>query len=64
LITADYQGSGWEDSNPSVFKMTIVKSLKGEYQIKNGYGPEKASQVMQVRILHVAPIGLTLRYAS
>ncbi|GMY08883.1 probable glucan 1,3-beta-glucosidase A, partial [Fagus crenata] len=27
--------------------MTIVKSLKGEYQIKNGYGPEKASQVMQ-----------------
>ncbi|GMY11317.1 probable glucan 1,3-beta-glucosidase A [Fagus crenata] len=47
LITADYQGSGWEDSNPSVFKMTIVKTLEGEYQITNGYGPEKASQVMQ-----------------
>ncbi|KAF3951398.1 hypothetical protein CMV_022943 [Castanea mollissima] len=47
LITADYEGSGWEDSNPSVFEMTIVNTIQGEYQITNGYGPEKAPQVMQ-----------------
>lgn len=47
LVTADYEGSGWEDSNPSVFKMTIVKTLQGEYQITNGYGPDRAPQVMR-----------------
>ncbi|XP_059433552.1 probable glucan 1,3-beta-glucosidase A [Corylus avellana] len=47
LVTADYGGSGWEDSNPSVFKMTIVKTLQGEYQITNGYGPDRAPQVMR-----------------
>lgn len=49
LVTADYQGSGWEDDNPSVFIMTIVGSLGGEYQITNGYGPDKAPQVLKVR---------------
>jgi len=49
LITADYEGSGWEDSNPSVFKINIVNTPQGEYQITNGYGPDKAPQVMQVR---------------
>ncbi|XP_038689402.1 probable glucan 1,3-beta-glucosidase A [Tripterygium wilfordii] len=47
LLTADYSGSGWEDSNPSVFIMTIVRTLQGEYQITNGYGPDKAPQVMR-----------------
>ncbi|XP_042495605.1 probable glucan 1,3-beta-glucosidase A [Macadamia integrifolia] len=48
LVTADYQGdSGWGDDNPSVFLMTIVKTLQGEYQLTNGYGPEKAPQVMR-----------------
>ncbi|XP_060674663.1 probable glucan 1,3-beta-glucosidase A [Ziziphus jujuba] len=48
-VTADFQGSGWEDSNPSVFSMTVLsdKTLRGEYQITNGYGPDRAPQVMQ-----------------
>lgn len=28
--------------------MTIVNTLQGEYQITNGYGPDRAPQVMQV----------------
>ncbi|XP_040369674.1 probable glucan 1,3-beta-glucosidase A isoform X2 [Rosa chinensis] len=47
ILTADYGGSGWDDSDPSVFTMTIVGSLQGEYQIANGYGPDKAPQVLQ-----------------
>ncbi|KAK6922982.1 Glycoside hydrolase, family 5 [Dillenia turbinata] len=49
LVMADYGGSGWEDDNPSVFRMTIVNEnnpLRGEYQITNGYGPDKASRIM------------------
>ncbi|XP_022773868.1 glucan 1,3-beta-glucosidase A-like [Durio zibethinus] len=48
LVTADYAGSSWDDNDPSVFKMTILpNSLRGEFQITNGYGPDKAPQVMQ-----------------
>ncbi|XP_057970786.1 probable glucan 1,3-beta-glucosidase A [Malania oleifera] len=47
VVTADYEGTGWEDTNPSVFKMTIVRTIRGEYQITNGYGQDKAPQVMQ-----------------
>eukprot|EP00261_Vitis_vinifera_P017640 XP_010647401.1 PREDICTED: glucan 1,3-beta-glucosidase A [Vitis vinifera] len=47
LVTADYGGSGWDDNNPSVFHMKIVRTLQGEYQITNGYGPDRAPQVMQ-----------------
>ncbi|KAI4318170.1 hypothetical protein L6164_025973 [Bauhinia variegata] len=51
MVSADYEyeGSSWEDSDPSVFHMTIVpgKALQGEYQITNGYGPDRAPQVMQ-----------------
>ena len=50
LVTADYGGSGWDDNNPSVFQMKIVRTLQGEYQITNGYGPDRAPQVMQVRV--------------
>ncbi|XP_062116260.1 probable glucan 1,3-beta-glucosidase A [Humulus lupulus] len=46
-VTADYEGSSWDDSDPSVFEMTIVSGIQGEYQISNGYGPERASQVLQ-----------------
>ncbi|XP_041002919.1 uncharacterized protein LOC121248502 isoform X2 [Juglans microcarpa x Juglans regia] len=46
-VTADYGGSDWEDSNPSVFKMTIVRTLQGEYQVTNGYGPDRAPQIMK-----------------
>ncbi|XP_021275037.1 glucan 1,3-beta-glucosidase A-like [Herrania umbratica] len=47
LVTAHYAGSSWDDNDPSVFKMKIVKSLQGEFQITNGYGPDKAPKVMQ-----------------
>ncbi|XP_054805542.1 probable glucan 1,3-beta-glucosidase A [Prosopis cineraria] len=49
VLSADYQGStNWEDSDPSVFRMESVKTmLRGEYQITNGYGPDKAPRVLQ-----------------
>lgn len=49
-MNADYEVSGWDDNDPSVFIMTILsdKILHGEYQITNGYGPDKAPQVMKV----------------
>ncbi|XVF61671.1 hypothetical protein PTKIN_Ptkin08bG0149200 [Pterospermum kingtungense] len=47
LVTADYTGSSGDDSDPSVFSMTIVNSMGGEFQITNGYGPDKAPQVIQ-----------------
>ncbi|KAJ7956856.1 Glucan 1,3-beta-glucosidase [Quillaja saponaria] len=51
LVTADYEGSaGWEDDNPSVFKLDILtnKMLRGEYQLTNGLGPERAPKVMRL----------------
>ena len=36
---------------PVVFEVTIVTGLQGEYQICNGYGKDKATQVMNVRKL-------------
>jgi hypothetical protein len=50
LVTADYQGTSWEESDPSVFRMKIVRTLQGEYQLTNGYGPDRAPQVLRVRI--------------
>uniref|UniRef100_A0A803NE05 Mannan endo-1,4-beta-mannosidase n=1 Tax=Chenopodium quinoa TaxID=63459 RepID=A0A803NE05_CHEQI len=47
-VTADYAGDGgWGDDNPSVFVMTIVATLQGEFQVTNGYGPDKAPEVMR-----------------
>ncbi|KAI9160377.1 hypothetical protein LWI28_007598 [Acer negundo] len=46
-LTADYTGSSWNDSDPSVFKMSIVRTLQGEYQITNGYSPNRAPQVLR-----------------
>ncbi|XP_057418673.1 glucan 1,3-beta-glucosidase-like [Lotus japonicus] len=49
LVTADYEGSSWEDNDPSVFKMIILNHtiLKGEYQLTNGYGQDRAPTIMQ-----------------
>ncbi|KAH9669978.1 Mannan endo-1,4-beta-mannosidase [Citrus sinensis] len=47
-VTADYKGpSTWEENDPSVFNMTIVSTMHGEYQITNGYGPDKAAKFMR-----------------
>ncbi|GFQ06696.1 glucan 1 3-beta-glucosidase a [Phtheirospermum japonicum] len=48
LVTADYEGDDeWGNNNPSVFILTISRTLQGEYQITNGYGPHNASIVMK-----------------
>uniref|UniRef100_A0A803LHC9 Mannan endo-1,4-beta-mannosidase n=1 Tax=Chenopodium quinoa TaxID=63459 RepID=A0A803LHC9_CHEQI len=48
LVTADYAGDGgWGDDNPSVFVMSIVRTFHGEFQVTNGYGQEKAPEVMR-----------------
>ncbi|KAJ0097191.1 hypothetical protein Patl1_27297 [Pistacia atlantica] len=46
-ITADGNGSSWDDDDPSVFTMIIGSGLQGEYQLTNGYGPDKAPQIMK-----------------
>ena len=47
---ADYtREGGWGDDDPSVFVMTIAGRLRGEFQVTNGYGPEKAPKIMRVR---------------
>ncbi|KAK4390266.1 hypothetical protein Sango_2089900 [Sesamum angolense] len=48
-VRGDYGGSAddWSDQNPSVFQMSIVGTLQGEYQLTNGYGPDKAPSVMK-----------------
>uniref|UniRef100_A0ACD5TAT5 Uncharacterized protein n=1 Tax=Avena sativa TaxID=4498 RepID=A0ACD5TAT5_AVESA len=46
-VTANFgERTTWSNDDPSVFTVTIVKGLQGEYQICNGYGKEKATQVM------------------
>ncbi|XP_012078099.1 probable glucan 1,3-beta-glucosidase A [Jatropha curcas] len=48
LVTADYGcESTWRDDDPSVFIMTVVGSMHGEFQVTNGYGPELAPKVMR-----------------
>ncbi|XP_047954334.1 probable glucan 1,3-beta-glucosidase A [Salvia hispanica] len=49
-VVADYLGSPddeWGDGDPSVFEMHIIKTLKGEYQLTNGYGPDEAPKIMK-----------------
>ncbi|KAL3619727.1 hypothetical protein CASFOL_034639 [Castilleja foliolosa] len=48
LVTADYKGDDklWHNDS-SVFLMTISRTLQGEYQITNGYGPHEAPRVMK-----------------
>nr|XP_020156692.1 probable glucan 1,3-beta-glucosidase A [Aegilops tauschii subsp. strangulata] len=47
-LTADFgESTSWGDDDPSVFAVTIVGGLQGEYQVCNGYGAEKAAEVMR-----------------
>ncbi|KAK4390259.1 putative glucan 1,3-beta-glucosidase A [Sesamum angolense] len=48
-VMANYSGSPdeWGDQDPSVFEMHIVKTLQGEYQLTNGYGPDVAPEIMR-----------------
>ncbi|XP_047045012.1 probable glucan 1,3-beta-glucosidase A [Lolium rigidum] len=47
-MTADYgQSTSWGDDDPSVFAVTKVGQLQGEYQICNGYGTSKATPVLK-----------------
>ena len=49
-MTADYAGdsSAWGEDDPSIFVMKISGRMQGEFQVTNGYGPERAPQVMRV----------------
>ncbi|VAI27557.1 unnamed protein product [Triticum turgidum subsp. durum] len=47
-LTADYgQSTSWGDDDPSVFAVTRVTGLQGEYQICNGYGTAKATPILR-----------------
>lgn len=61
-MVADYGGDNadWGDQNPSVFQMTIVNTLRGEYQLTNGYGPEKAPQVLKVKLATTSNLVLSV----
>ncbi|KAJ4714507.1 Glucan 1,3-beta-glucosidase [Melia azedarach] len=47
-LTADYPGMpGWDD-NAATFEMTIVaNNLHGDYQLANGYGHDRAKEVLK-----------------
>ncbi|KAF8672791.1 hypothetical protein HU200_049245 [Digitaria exilis] len=46
-VTADRREyTDWSDDDPSVFVTNSVKHLQGEYQLCNGYGTAKATQVL------------------
>ncbi|EPS64504.1 hypothetical protein M569_10276, partial [Genlisea aurea] len=49
LLTADYPGTpGWDDNNPATFQITIASNnLHGDYQLANGYGHDKAVDVLK-----------------
>ncbi|KAI4389213.1 hypothetical protein MLD38_001462 [Melastoma candidum] len=48
LVAADCEDKAcWVDDDPSVFSITITKKLEGEFQVTNGYGLEKAEQIMR-----------------
>ncbi|TKV94074.1 hypothetical protein SEVIR_9G270200v4 [Setaria viridis] len=48
-VTADPAGeyTDWSDNDPSVFLVNNVGNLYGEYQICNGYGIARATQVLR-----------------
>lgn len=49
---------GWRDDDPSIFEITIVARLQGEFQVTNGYGPTKVAQVMKVIVTNTCLISL------
>lgn len=52
-VTADYteESTSWGNDDPSVFEMTMVGQLQGEFQITNGYGTEAATPILRVIML-------------
>ncbi|KAI0498586.1 hypothetical protein KFK09_019476 [Dendrobium nobile] len=48
LVTADNsEDTNWGDDDPSIFLLTNVRQIQaGEFQVTNGYGPEKAPSAM------------------
>ena len=51
LVTADFaENSEWGDNDPSVFVMKNSGGLQGEFQVTNGYGSQRAPQIMRVRL--------------
>ena len=50
-MTADFaENSEWGDNDPSVFVMKNSGGLQGEFQVTNGYGSQRAPQIMRVRL--------------
>ncbi|XP_020588424.1 glucan 1,3-beta-glucosidase A-like [Phalaenopsis equestris] len=47
-VTADHpERTSWGDDDPSVFLLTNVLQLKGEFQVTNAYGSDSAASVMK-----------------
>ncbi|KAF8719432.1 hypothetical protein HU200_024145 [Digitaria exilis] len=47
-VTADHgESTSWGDDDPSVFAMTKVGDMHGEFQLCNGYGTAKATPVLR-----------------
>ncbi|KAF7843596.1 putative glucan 1,3-beta-glucosidase A [Senna tora] len=48
LVAVDVlEVSGWKDNDPTIFDLTISDTIEGEFQLTNGFGPNKAPQVMK-----------------
>ena len=48
---ANYPGKPEWDDNAATFEMTIVANdLHGDYQLANGYGHDKAKDVLKVSL--------------
>ncbi|MCL7034587.1 hypothetical protein MKW94_006640, partial [Papaver nudicaule] len=46
-LKANYVGTpNFDDAKAAIFNMTVVGNKHGEYQLSNGYGPEKAKKVL------------------
>lgn len=54
-LTADYAGTpGWDD-NAATFEMAIISNnLHGDFQLANGYGHDKAKEVLECRSIETA----------
>lgn len=47
-LTADFKGEpAWDGNNAATFEMSFTGHMQGEFQISNGYGPERAAQVLK-----------------
>jgi hypothetical protein len=60
-VTADHgEGTSWGDDDPSVFVINRGEKLQGEYQLCNGYGVKKATEVLRVRYESLVQLHLTM----